>query len=239
MKWFRRSVIFSIVIFSATAPAFSQERTVVGQVTVDNGEPKMRAADNAGVVVWLEPIQSGATPWMRTDQHYTLTQKYQTFNPHLLIIPVGARVQFPNEDAIFHNVFSMFRGKRFDLGLYEAGSSKEVRFDKPGVSYIFCNIHSQMGAVVIALPAPFYGVSNRDGSIKVEHVPVGSYRVNLWAEGASDEALDELTRVMTITDNTNLGVIHIRVTASENLTHTNKFGHPYDPEVHSYSHPTS
>ena len=72
---------------------------------------------------------------------YTLLQKNRTFIPHLQVIPAGSVVQFPNADPFFHNVFSLFNGKRFDLGLYEAGSSKSVTFPREGVSYIFCNIH--------------------------------------------------------------------------------------------------
>jgi plastocyanin len=239
MEWVRYSVILFMVFVGAIMPALSEETSVVGQVIVENGELKRPANNNGGVVIWLEPMQSVAKPSVRTERHFTLTQKRHTFEPHLLVVPVGATVQFPNQDAIFHNVFSMFRGKRFDLGLYEAGNSKEVRFDKPGVSYIFCNIHPQMGAVVVALSAPYYGVSDRDGSIRIDHVPSGSYRLNLWVEGASRETLDALARVITVPSDTNLSVMHIPVTPSVNLTHTNKFGHPYDPEIHSYPQPTS
>ncbi len=238
MQCFRGSVIFVAMLISAITPVLAQEATLVGRVAVEDRELR-KTVSSAGVVVWLEPMQSGETFWHPTQRPYTLKQKNHTFDPHVLIIPVGSRVQFPNEDDVFHNAFSLFRGKRFDLGLYESGDSREVRFDKPGVSYIFCNIHSQMGAVVVALPAPYYGVSDRDGRIRIEHVPSGSYRLNLWAEGASDETLDDLARVITIADTTDCGIIHIRVTPPVDLTHTNKFGHPYDPNVNSYSFPTS
>jgi hypothetical protein len=161
-------------------------------------------------------------------------QRDHAFVPHLLIVPVGARIQFPNEDLIFHNVFSMFQAKRFDLGLYEAGSSKAILFDKPGISYIFCNIHPQMGAVVIVLSAPYYGISSSDGSVKIEHVPPGRYRFKVWAEGASDDTLDSLARDIVVTGDLNFEDIRIRVTPSVDLTHTNKFGHPYDPDPFSY-----
>ena len=76
------------------------------------------------------------------------------FTPHILVVPVGSVVRFPNADPFFHNVFSLFDGKRFDLGLYEAGSTKEVTFSREGLSYIFCNIHPEMSAVVISLSTP-------------------------------------------------------------------------------------
>ena len=93
-----------------------------------------------------------------TGKTYTLLQKNKRFSPHLLIVPVGSVVHFPNADPFFHNVFSEFEGRRFDLGLYQAGSSKEITFGREGVSYIFCNIHPEMSAVVIALSTPFYSV---------------------------------------------------------------------------------
>ena len=85
-------------------------------------------------------------------------QKNRVFQPHLLIIPVGSVVQFPNADPFFHNVFSLFDGKRFDLGLYEAGSTKSVTFSREGVSYIFCNIHPEMSAVILTLSTSLYSV---------------------------------------------------------------------------------
>ena len=81
------------------------------------------------------------------------------FTPHLLVVPVGATVAFPNADPFFHNVFSLFDGKRFDLGLYEAGSSRNVHFERKGISYIFCNIHPQMAAIVIALTTPLWATA--------------------------------------------------------------------------------
>lgn len=235
MKWFKGSFLYFAVLVWGFTPAVSQQMTITGQILVDDGQTKKhRAADNAGAVVWLEPSQSGARLSWTTDRHFILAQRDHAFVPHLLIVPVGARIQFPNEDLIFHNVFSMFQAKRFDLGLYEAGSSKAILFDKPGVSYIFCNIHPQMGAVVIVLSAPYYGISGSDGRVKIEHVPIGTYRLKVWAEGASDDTLESLARDIVVTGDLNFENIRIRVTPSVNLTHMNKFGHPYDPDPPSY-----
>src|SRR5246127_2367910 len=106
------------------------------------------------------------------------------FTPHLLVVPMGSQVEFPNQDPFFHNVFSLFNGKRFDLGLYESGTSRAVRFDREGVSYIFCNIHPEMGAVVLALNTPYYAVSGAAGMVTIHNVPPGSYRLHLWSEAA-------------------------------------------------------
>src|ERR1700690_1407912 len=130
------------------------------------GKPRIVPA-----VIWLEPVAgTRALPFL-PDRHYTLLQKNRTFIPHLQVVPVGAVVQFPNVDPFFHNVFSLFGGRRFDLGLYEAGSTKSVTFSREGVSYIFCNIHPEMSAVVLALFSPLYAVADKDNSFTLRGIP--------------------------------------------------------------------
>jgi plastocyanin len=103
-----------------------------------------------------------------TPGSFTLLQKNKMFTPHLLVVPVGSSVAFPNADPFFHNVFSLFDGRRFDLGLYEAGSTRSVVFSREGVSYIFCDIHSEMSAVVIALATPYYGFADSQRCVSHE-----------------------------------------------------------------------
>src|SRR3989440_7930732 len=97
---------------------------------------------------------------------------------------MGSAVDFPNKDPFFHNVFSLFEGKRFDLGLYEAGSTRSVVFNRTGVSYIFCNIHPEMSAVAVALKTPYYGISDRRGVITIPNVPAGNYDLERTHERA-------------------------------------------------------
>ena len=125
----------------------------------------------------------------REAQRPRLVQRNKSFDPHLLIVPVGSVVAFPNRDPFFHNVFSLFEGKRFDLGLYEAGSTRDVHFDKTGISYIFCNIHPEMSAVVVALDTPYYGISDRHGQVVISGVPSGKYVLRVWHESALPETL--------------------------------------------------
>jgi len=161
--------------------------------------------------------------------HYTLLQKNRTFVPHLQIIPVGTVVQFPNADPFFHNVFSLFDGKRFDLGLYEAGSSKSVTFSREGVSYIFCNIHPEMSAVVLALSTPLYAVADANDAFLLAAIPPGDYTLHLWVEGIPQSVTDPLTRVVHLPGRTvDLGTINLTPAPAAN-PHTNKFGNPYDP----------
>jgi plastocyanin len=214
------------------------------QMTVLNGRVELRGAsgaaakDASNVVIWLTPLgnvhpnvsnsRSGA------QAHPRLVQTGKHFEPHLLVVPVGTAVEFPNNDPFFHNVFSLFEGKRFDLGLYEAGSTRTVRFDKPGISYIFCNIHPEMSAVVIALSTPYYAVSNRDGEITIRDVTPGHYRLNVWTEGALSEELNRLSREIDIPEpDHSLGIIRIANQGQLHIGHKNKYGKDYDDHTPS------
>jgi hypothetical protein len=184
----------------------------------------------APAVVWLEPQPGTPTPPFLPHGHYTLLQKNRTFVPHLQVIPVGSVVQFPNADPFFHNVFSLFDGKRFDLGLYEAGSSKSVTFPKEGISYIFCNIHPEMSAVVLSLSTPLYAIADND-SFVLRNLPAGDYTLHLWIEGVPHSTLESLVRPVHLSSGTvDLG--ELRVPLPRNITpaHANKFGHTYDTD---------
>jgi len=163
----------------------------------------------------------------RPAQPLRLVQKNKSFQPHLLIVPVGSTIEFPNEDPFFHNVFSLFNGKRFDLGLYEAGSTRRVTFDRPGICYIFCNIHPEMSAVIIVMDTPYYGVSDARGLIAIPGVPPGRYNAVVWQERADPDALRGLSREVTITPGAySLGTLRLR--EAPLLAHKNKYGADYD-----------
>lgn len=195
--------------------------------------------DASQVVVWLTPIGAAFDPPRQTEIP-KLTQRDKAFHPSLLVIPVGGKVEFPNEDPFFHNVFSLFEGKRFDLGLYESGSTRFVQFDKPGVSFIFCNIHVQMSAVVIALNTPYYAISNVRGDVSLPNVPPGRYQLQVFHASVAPEALRALTREVTVAaGDTSLGTFRLNETEIE-LAHKNKYGHDYDrpdPDSPAYARP--
>jgi hypothetical protein len=177
-------------------------------------------------LIWLKPTDK-VLPFIPQGK-YVLLQKDRTFLPHLQVVPVGSTVQFPNADPFFHNVFSLFDGRRFDLGLYEAGSSKFVSFNREGVSYIFCNIHPEMSAVIIALSTPLYTVTQVGQEGKISGVPAGDYELHFWVEGAPQNQLDAMTRSVTIaaSGHLNLGDIAASIPAKP-AQHTNKFGSDY------------
>jgi len=231
-----------LVLVVAPRPGVAEAVTVTGRARLERAG-KIEAKNEAGaVVVWLTPLGEPATidpASNRWPSHPRLTQRNKRFEPHALIVPVGASVEFPNHDPFFHNVFSLYEGRRFDLGLYEAGTTREVRFDKPGISYIFCNIHSEMSAVVIALDTPYFAVSNAKGDIAIPDVPPGRYMMHVWTENSLPEVLKTNAREVTITPSSaSLGVISLP--EAQDMTHTNKYGQEYEPptpSTPSYGHP--
>jgi plastocyanin len=221
--------------------------TVRGRVEVigaGNASSKARHGTIPGTVVWLTPIGPAMTgPGDETTaaaanatatpaQNPRLVQKNKSFEPHILVVPAGSLVEFPNRDPFFHNVFSLFEGKRFDLGLYEAGTTRMVQFDRPGISYIFCNIHPEMSAVVITMATPLYAVSNADGQLSLTGVPYGRYMLHIWSEGMGPENTQPVTREITIAENaSSLGVIRVPEVNGQRMAHKNKYGREYDEPI--------
>lgn len=198
--------------------------------------------DASNVVVWLKPLGHSGAEAVSAEpgrKRMQLVQRNKSFQPHLLVVPVGSVVDFPNRDPFFHNVFSQFDGKRFDLGLYEAGATNSVRFDRVGVSFLFCNIHPEMSAVVVALDTPYYGISDRAGNVTIGNVPDGKYEMFVWYERSVSEDLQRLTRTVTISPAAReLGTVEVPVNPSFSLAHKNKYGQDYTPPpTQGYSHP--
>ena len=201
----------------------AQQRANVRVQLVISSQPH---GDDAPAVAWLTPINgTPASPFL--PKRYTLLQKNRMFSPHLLVIPVGSTVDFPNADPFFHNVFSLFDGKRFDLGLYESGSDKQVVFSREGVSYIFCNIHPEMSAVVVALSTPLYAIADSNEAAVIQSVPAGDYQLAIWVEGVPQPILRTLSRTIHVAGS-NMDLGHIKVPIAPAKSHNNKFGDDYD-----------
>jgi len=230
-------------VLACTAFCYAQAATVTARVAWEDGAGKAtRASGTENIVIWLTPIEGGvlASQPAKTSPRLRLVQKNKSFEPHVLVVPVGSLVEFPNRDPFFHNVFSLFEGKRFDLGLYEAGSTRDVHFDKSGVSYIFCNIHPEMSAVVIAVQTPYYATSDARGEIMIRDVPAGRYTLRVWYDAATAETLNSMTRQITVSEeNLALGSLRL-VRANVVQSHKNKYGRDYDPpapDSPAYPHP--
>jgi plastocyanin len=226
------------VLIAASLSAYSQSATVTAQIEmVSEGKSRAARKDRANVVVWLSPVEDRAlhpVSEAQPPQLPRLVQKDKKFTPHVLVVGAGTAVEFPNHDPFFHNVFSLFEGKRFDLGLYEAGTTRTVHFDRVGISYIFCNIHPEMSAVVVALKTPYYGLSNSAGKVVIPNVPVGRYTLQVWAEASSADHLRSVTRAVTVAEqDQSLGVIRV-VEDGLPAPHKNKYGRDYDAPGSDY-----
>jgi len=217
----------------------AQTVTVRGHVTLETS--KGRATDKSSAVIWLNPLNPRSPLRNVSDapapEHFRLVQRDKRFVPHVLVVPVGAVVDFPNDDPFFHNVFSLFDGKRFDLGLYEAGTTRAVNFNAPGVSYIFCNIHPQMSAVVIVTEGPYYAVSTASGDFAIKNVPAGRYRLNVWHERCLPETLKRLSREVDISpSSSSIGEIRLAQSGDLLAKHKNLYGRDYEPPSSSGSY---
>ena len=226
----------------------AQERSVSVDIVITGTgarNPKSvggKASDASNVAVWLTPLDRPAVSTSdpaAKQRPPRVVQRNKTFEPHVLIVPVGTSVEFPNKDPFFHNIFSLYDGRRFDLGLYETGSKRTVVFDRPGVSFLFCNIHAEMSAVVLAVETPYFGLSDRSGHVIISNVPAGRYRLNVWYERSLPESLNALTRTVTIADSTrDLGQIHVLENPNFTPAHKNKYGLDYvPPPSPDYDHP--
>ncbi len=146
------------------------------------GALSARPAEARPAVIYLDTAPRGAFEPDDTARA-TMKQQDQTFVPHVLAITVGTSVDFPNADLTFHNVFSLSKTKSFDLGRYARGQSKSVRFDRPGVVQVFCDIHSHMRAFILVFAHRFFAVTDASGRYSIPRVPPGSYTLAAWYEG--------------------------------------------------------
>jgi plastocyanin len=158
----------------------------------DLGMPEPRdVPDWRHSVLYLETAPRGA--FEERETRVRMDQRHEAFVPHILAITVGTTVDFPNNDATFHNVFSLSRTRSFDLGRYAAGHSKSVRFDRPGIVRVFCDIHSHMSAFILVFSHRFFAVTDDAGRYRIEDVPPGSYTVVVW-----NERLPQASKPVTI-----------------------------------------
>jgi plastocyanin len=162
------SLLLAVGLFSGAAVAGG---TVEGRVQ-ETGSTKP-------VIVYIEEV-AGAVP-VKKGTKQRITQKDEIFNPGVIVVQMGTTVEFPNDDKVYHNVFSMTPGSEFDLGLYASGSSKSVMFPKPGEIDIYCNIHPKMAAKIKVLQNEHYVMAAKGGAFKLANVPAGKYTLVAWS----------------------------------------------------------
>jgi plastocyanin len=221
-----------LICFSAL-PLLSA--TVSGRVELrDSRDPAVRKRlDYSGVVVSLDFPAAKA---FSAEGRATILQKDKTFTPHVLAVPVGTSVEFPNADPIFHNAFSSYSGQVFDVGLYPPGSTRSVRFTRPGIVRVFCNIHSAMSAVIVVLGTPYFAVTGRDGAYSIPNVPPGEYQLEVFHERATEATLQALGRRVAVDQNPlTVPPVHISEAGFLPVPHHNKYGRSYPVESDDHS----
>jgi len=222
------ALLLAVVLGALTTRSTAQNVNVTGRVAMYGGASP---EGSTSAVVWLMPVgQAAGDPPDLSPMHSVLRQKNKAFEPHLLAVTKGSTVDFPNLDPWFHNVFSLFNGKKFDLGLYEAGTTRTVHFDREGVSYIFCNIHPEMSAVVVVLASPYFAMVDKNGSFSIPAVPPGRYALHVWSENSLPETIEALTHEVDVNGTAHsVGTLRVRETETAKSQHKNKYGQDYEP----------
>jgi len=198
----------------------SSAGTVTGRVELLDKGGK-RATDLSDVVVYLEGAKARPQAGRAT-----ISMRAKAFLPHVLVVPVGSTVEFPNEDSILHNAFSLSGGNRFDLDLYKKPRSGSFTFQHPGIVRIYCNIHPQMSAVVVVRDNPFFAKATRDGAFSIDGVPAGRYTLRAWHERGA-EVESEIVVPATGQAEASLTLDASRYRREQ---HKNKFGKDYKDE---------
>ena len=201
--------VISMVMLASSTPHAVRNGSITGRVELqraqtppgrrpgiaDLGTPAIQPmAERQMSVVYLETAPRGAFEQAES-KRATMDQRNETFVPHVLAVAAGTTVEFPNSDRIYHNVFSLSKTRAFDLGRYAVGRSKAIRFDRPGIVRVFCDIHSHMSAFILVFSHPFFSVTDAVGRYRIDDVPPGNYTLVAWNEGVSSES-----RVVTVTD---------------------------------------
>jgi plastocyanin len=218
------------VVRVATAFALSALVAVSGLVAGDEisgrvellargGRGPARESDVSQAVVYFEP--AGNTPPRRSEAPFEMVTRHKEFLPRVLVVPRGARVRFPNQDPILHNVFSVSPGNAFDLGLYRQGPGKEMKLGRPGLVRVFCNVHHSMVAYILVLDTPYYTQPGPDGQFILSGLPRGPGRLTVWHEQADPWTVDlTLPRSQPI-------AARVEVVRPRIPPHLNKTGHSY------------
>jgi len=209
---------------------------MTGQVELTNSREAAvrRHNDYSGVAIWLTPAdRAAAVP--AAPRRFEMKQRNKQFVPHVLAIPVGSIVDFPNLDPIFHNAFSNFSGQPFDVGLYPPGTNQSVTFRTPGIVRVFCHIHSTMSAIIAVMPNPWYALTAESGQFTIANVPPGEYDLHIFHERAVPDNLRFLEHRITVpAGGLALPLISISETGFLAAPHLNKYGQPYPPQEGVY-----
>jgi plastocyanin len=212
--------------------------SVTGALEITNSQQAevRKNKDYSGVVIWLVPVGHTAAP--APPRREVMRQKDRHFVPHVITIPVGGSVDFPNLDPIFHNAFSNFSGQPFDTMLYPPGTSRTQLFKTPGIVRVFCNIHSNMSAIIAVVPTPWYATTQASGKFAISNIPAGDYELHIFHERSLPDFLRFLERTVTVPEEgVALPLISISETGYIPAPHMNKYGKAYPPVSNDSTYP--
>jgi plastocyanin len=214
----RRLVALVLPLLAAAPAAWPGKITGTVELTDKGGR---KASDLSDVVVYVEGSRPKPKPTTTT-----VVMKGKAFNPRVVVVPVGGTVQFPNEDPIFHNAFSVSGENRFDMALYTRPKVGSFTFQHPGIVKVYCNIHPQMSAVIVVRDNPLFAKAAPDGSFTIENVPAGRYTVKAWNERAG-----EASQEVAVTEaGTAAARFALDASTYKAIPHKNKFGKDYSSD---------
>jgi plastocyanin len=207
--------------------------TITGRVDLVD-KPGRRNSDLSDVVVFVDGVRVKPRPAtlgvIKPGHAASVVMKGKSFIPHVVAVPVGGTVEFPNEDPIFHNAFSVSGDNRFDLALYKRPKSGSATFQHPGVVKVYCNIHPQMSAVVVVRDNPYFTKVEPDGTFTVDNVPAGRHTVKAWHERAGEAAVE-----VTVPEKGAVtAALKLDATTYKKEQHKNKFGKDYSTSGEQY-----
>jgi plastocyanin len=224
---------------ASSPPAGNGTGGVSGSVEITNShDPAVRRnKDYTGVILWLEPVDRNAAP-APVPRREKMIQKNKHFFPHVMAVPVGSTVEFPNLDPIYHNAFSNFSGQIIDTGLYKPGTSRSFVLTKPGIMRIFCNIHPTMSAIIAVVPNSYYAVTDATGRFTIANLPPGEYQLHIFHERSLPDVLKFLERRINVPEGgLTLPLISISETGYTPVPHLNKHGMEYPPVTNDSTYP--
>jgi len=217
---YRVLIAISLAIGASTAQAGGR---VVGKVTVADANGKAAAADVIVYVVGFSEQASTTAPGA------TIAQHGRKFEPDLVAITVGQSVSFPNRDPFLHNVFSQSAARKFDLGSFKKGETKDKQFPNAGVVDVYCNIHPEMAATILVLPNNRHTRAAPDGSFTIDGVPPGRWTVFAY----SRRATKPVSAAVTVADNQD-ATVNLALVRGAEPPHVNKYGEKYKSPTTTY-----
>jgi len=219
MRTLSAALLSTLLVSASTLRA----GVIAGRVQLQSSGKDRADASNA--VVWIEGTPAPAHASGPSAHRPEMKSASKRFAPRVVAVPLHSAVEFPNVDPIYHNVFSVSGGNRFDLGLYRSGASKEKTFEEPGLVRVYCNIHPQMVGFVMVVDSDHYAVTGPDGAFRFEGIPPGSYVVHAWQEEGS-----EVKVPVTVHSSGDTPVsVPVDVSGFKPETHKNKYGKDYKP----------